>query len=286
MIDAYIFLSHSRIIDESLRWLIANKRADEAKTLVRKIAKFNKIDLNDILPLLQHDGKIVPFPIHQNPKEEKRENILTIARHKILLKTSFIMAFTWMTNAMTYFGLTLNSAQLAGNRFLNLFLYQVVEIFAMLTFLLIINRLKRRHVSMLFHGIAGVSLVISALLGSFKNYSDKFTTASVALSFLGKFGISASFSTIFLYTPELYPTNLRNIGIGIASSAGRIGGLLAPFSTLLTEYLEWGPGVVFGVCCISVTVLQHFLPESSGKEMPQTVQELKAWKRDKTTIIR
>ncbi|CAC5394093.1 SLC22A4_5 [Mytilus coruscus] len=83
------------IIDESLRWLIANKRADEAKTLVRKIAKFNKVDLNDILPLIQHDGKIDPFPIHQNPKEEKRENILTIARHKILLKTAFIMAFTW-----------------------------------------------------------------------------------------------------------------------------------------------------------------------------------------------
>lgn len=88
-------MSHSRIVDESLRWLIANKRADEAKTLVRKIAKFNKVDFNDILPLIQHNGDIDPRFIHQNPKEEKRENILTIARHKILLKTAFIMAFTW-----------------------------------------------------------------------------------------------------------------------------------------------------------------------------------------------
>lgn len=32
---------------------------------------------------------------------------------------------------------------------------------------------------------------------------------ALALSFAGKFGISGSFITIFLYTPEVYPTNLR-----------------------------------------------------------------------------
>lgn len=32
---------------------------------------------------------------------------------------------------------------------------------------------------------------------------------ALALSFAGKFGISGSFATIFLYTPEIYPTNLR-----------------------------------------------------------------------------
>lgn len=31
----------------------------------------------------------------------------------------------------------------------------------------------------------------------------------VALSLVGKFAISVSFGVIFLYTPELYPTNLR-----------------------------------------------------------------------------
>lgn len=41
--------------------------------------------------------------------------------------------------------------------------------------------------------------------------NSNFETASVVFSFIGKFGITGSFSTIFLWTPELYPTNLRYV---------------------------------------------------------------------------
>ncbi|KAJ8303935.1 LOW QUALITY PROTEIN: hypothetical protein KUTeg_017518 [Tegillarca granosa] len=60
-------------------------------------------------------------------------------------------------------------------------------------------------------------------------------TMSSVFTFIGKFGITASFSTIFLYTPELYPTNLRNSGIGIASAASRVGGMAAPYVSLLKQ---------------------------------------------------
>ena len=46
---------------------------------------------------------------------------------------------------------------------------------------------------------------------------------------LGKLGISGSFSIIYLYSGELFPTVVRTTGVGAGSMHARIGGLLAPF---------------------------------------------------------
>uniref|UniRef100_A0A0E0KUZ6 Major facilitator superfamily (MFS) profile domain-containing protein n=1 Tax=Oryza punctata TaxID=4537 RepID=A0A0E0KUZ6_ORYPU len=40
--------------------------------------------------------------------------------------------------------------------------------------------------------------------------------------------ISASFTIVYIYAPEIYPTSVRTTGIGVASSVGRIGGILCP----------------------------------------------------------
>ena len=45
----------------------------------------------------------------------------------------------------------------------------------------------------------------------------------------GKFGFTMAFSVVYIYTAELYPTVLRNIGIGMCSSAARIGSITAPY---------------------------------------------------------
>ena len=51
----------------------------------------------------------------------------------------------------------------------------------------------------------------------------------------GKYGITASLAVLVLYCGEIYPTNLRNEGLGLASTAGRIGGMLAPFTVYLVR---------------------------------------------------
>jgi hypothetical protein len=45
---------------------------------------------------------------------------------------------------------------------------------------------------------------------------------------IGKFGISASFSIIYVYSAEVFPTVVRNVGVGSGSMHARIGGLVAP----------------------------------------------------------
>ena len=41
--------------------------------------------------------------------------------------------------------------------------------------------------------------------------------------------ISAVYQVLFVYTPEVYPTNIRALGLGVCTTAGRIGAITSPF---------------------------------------------------------
>ena len=53
---------------------------------------------------------------------------------------------------------------------------------------------------------------------------------------IGKYGITASLAVLVLCAGEIYPTNLRNEGLGLASTAGRVGGMVAPFAVYLVSH--------------------------------------------------
>ena len=53
-------------------------------------------------------------------------------------------------------------------------------------------------------------------------------TLKTSLALIGKFGASAAFGTVCLYTAELYPTQIRSTAIGMCSMMARIGGFAAP----------------------------------------------------------
>lgn len=48
--------------------------------------------------------------------------------------------------------------------------------------------------------------------------SESMVTVSLVFTLIGKMAITGSFSTIFLFTPELYPTNLRYVSTGLLVS--------------------------------------------------------------------
>jgi hypothetical protein len=75
---------HSRILHESLRWLIANNRTKQARIEVNKIAKINKVKLDDVLPLLESENEMTSLTKSEEvPKEDSlyRENHRPAASH-------------------------------------------------------------------------------------------------------------------------------------------------------------------------------------------------------------
>jgi len=60
---------------------------------------------------------------------------------------------------------------------------------------------------------------------------------SNTISFVGKFFISGAYSFSYLISLELFPTSIRNFGLGVSSVMARIGGILCPF-VLITKGLS------------------------------------------------
>ena len=54
-------------------------------------------------------------------------------------------------------------------------------------------------------------------------------TGVAVMAFLGKIFATAAFNVMYIYTAELFPTEVRHIGFGICSSVGRISGIASTF---------------------------------------------------------
>ena len=52
---------------------------------------------------------------------------------------------------------------------------------------------------------------------------------AIVLAMVGKFCISASFAIIYVFSAELFPTVVRNVGVGSGSVFARVGGVVAPY---------------------------------------------------------
>ncbi|XP_064609235.1 organic cation transporter-like protein [Liolophura sinensis] len=205
----------------------------------------------------------------------KKYTVLDVIRSRRLLLTASVTCLGWIVNSLVYFGLTLASSKLAGDRFVNFALIAAVELPSGIISYLTMQRFGRKATIFIFDGIAGTTLIAAVALKEV--YGNGL--AVTALSITGKFGASAAFGSLFTYTPELYPTNLRSLGLGISSASARIGGMIAPFSLLVMKYYPWVPGTVFGSLSLVVCGLVLFLPETKDKELPQTIEEIEKWSK-------
>ncbi|XP_064619913.1 organic cation transporter protein-like [Lineus longissimus] len=213
------------------------------------------------------------------PKEgqKRRDNILTIFRHPKLRLYLAIMCALWFVNSLVYFGLSLSTADLAGNRYMNYFVSGLVEMIAYGQSYFVLKRFGRRIPLCIYHTIAGVGLVISIAIPAKTASGTDLTGLVICFNMIGKFGISASFGEVFLYAGELFPTNVRNTSMGVCSVAARVAGMLAPFSSLLMRKVFWLPGVIFGCLSVLVGLLALLLPETLGRPLPQNVEEMESW---------
>lgn len=85
---------------------------------------------------------------------------------------------------------------------------------------------------------------------------------------------------IFQFGGELYPTELRGIGIGLASFLGGVGLTIIPFINFLgTQWLVL-PIIVMGAFAIAGGLVTLKLPETLGAKLPQTIEEGELFGKD------
>ncbi|ESO84002.1 hypothetical protein LOTGIDRAFT_108526 [Lottia gigantea] len=255
-------------IPESTRWLVSKGRTKEAEKILRKAAKVNKVELPDEL----FDKDCL--------EKEPRVKIWEMFTSPVLVIRSFIIFSSWAVISMVYYGLNLNITNLSGNIHINFTISNIVEFLAYLSVFIFAERIGRKPIlcmSMLVGGAACVLSIFPVLYGNSAHY-----WITNGLSMIGKFGASAGFGVIYMFSAELFPTVLRNSSVGLCSVSARIGSMIAPYISdiLLKGELELAlPLIVFGICSVVAGLLALLLPETMNRNLPDTIEDAKSFGR-------
>ncbi|XP_034561796.1 solute carrier family 22 member 13-like [Notolabrus celidotus] len=248
------------VLPESARWLITQGRKEEAIKEVRKAAKIN--------------GRTVPEDLLDKLEVEdasKRGGMLDIFRLPYLRKRTLKMSFVWFGTNLIYDGLSLNVGNFGLDIYLTQLVFGLVEFPGRLCCLPLIQRFGRKiclAVLLFFGGAA--CLVILAI-------PRDCPVVVTVIAVLGKFATAASFTILYVYTAELYPTTLRQNGVGLNSMFARVGGILAPLVRLTAIYHYTIPMLIYGVIPIAAGGVSLLLPETLNVELQDHPEVILMW---------
>ncbi|XP_055954670.1 organic cation transporter protein-like [Patella vulgata] len=269
-VPTILLFSYWWLLPESPRWLLSKGRYKEAEEIIRKAAKVNQVDLPENL----FDKSSLETTADANISQ-----MFTTPR---LVAMSLIVFFNWFVASVTYFGLTLNVANLSGDVYLNFTIGNIAETIAYVLCIILLDRLGRKvlHCSvMLIGGLACLSTMFPVIYGN-----DSHLWITTVLSTIGKLAISAAYASIYIFTAELFPTTLRNTAMGSSSTCSQFGGMVSPYvadlGILIGGDLKTAlPLIVFGSICVIAGLLSLFLPETLNQKLPENVEDTKSLRR-------
>ncbi|XP_064915102.1 solute carrier family 22 member 7 isoform X2 [Columba livia] len=248
-------------VPESARWLIANSKVKQAHRHLLRCARMNGRKDFTISP-----EALRKMATDKNPGESY--SYISLFRTPVLRKISLCSGSVWFGVAFSYYGMSMNLTGFGLNMYLSQFVFGIIEIPAKMMMYVLVNRVGRRQSQ------AWTLILTGLCIGANIIIPKSFTSLRSVIAIMGKGLSEAAFTVVFLYTSELYPTVLRQNGMGYTCFMARIGGALAPLMFLLDEVWRSLPEVTYcgvAVFCGSVAFL---LPETLNKCLPEGIEDI------------
>ncbi|XP_038048377.1 organic cation transporter protein-like [Patiria miniata] len=251
------------VVPESPRWLISKGRFKEAEKIITKIAKVNgtKVPEN----LFESLENIQENETDPKSSSARRTTVLDLFRTPNIRKKTLVIFFNWFVTNMTYYGLSLSTSSLGIDDYVAAFVSGALEVPAALFNWFVMEKFGRRFSLSALFVSGGVFCLITTFV--------PLGAGRVAVAMIGKFAITAVFNHIYIYSSELYPTVIRGIGLGASSMVARVSGVLCPIILILGKYWQPLPLCVFGGSSVLAGMLSLMLPETLGRDMPDTIQD-------------
>lgn len=162
------------LIPESMHWLYTNHREHIAFKVCVQTAKYNKNygSIEEEHRYWKENIKKQEMQLMENSTESNTTSLWNIFedifKTSCLRKHVLIMACTWFTVAMAYYGVLFFMPTLTGDRHLNFILSGVIEFFVYLTMYFVLAKFGRRKPLMLYLCVNGLLLVIIAICSTYE----------------------------------------------------------------------------------------------------------------------
>lgn len=227
------------LVPESVRWLLISGRVDRAVQVLKRIARINGKRLSeksiDMMKLRYSADAIRKNSSvdKENSNHSMLQSLREIFRSKTLFCRFLFGCYQWITCCFSYYGLNLISTHIPGsNRYISFILVVSTEIPGIIIALPLMKRMKRRHLSFIFFLLAAIATITTPWI------PIEHSTIVLILFMIAKASISCALNVMYIYTAELWPTNLRMTILNSSSMIGRVGAMIAPLIAILVSKIE------------------------------------------------
>ncbi|ESW07870.1 hypothetical protein PHAVU_010G165500 [Phaseolus vulgaris] len=290
-----------KLTPESPRYLCLKGRTADAIEVLEKIARLNGRELPSGNLVSDHEIELQQI---DNPSEDAHllstttneiehpsgmdSNLGGISSLMMLLspklaRSTVLLWAVFFGNAFSYYGLVLLTTELNGHSkcmshklqteksqdvsYKSVFIASFAELPGLLLSAVAVDKLGRKL------SMSSMFFMCSIFLLPLVFYLPEGLTTG--LLFLARICITATFTIVYIYAPEMYPTSVRTTGVGIASAVGRIGGMICPLVAvgLVHGCHQTAAVLLFEVIALLSGICVMFLPiETMGQELRDSVQ--------------
>uniref|UniRef100_A0A8C0IE99 Major facilitator superfamily (MFS) profile domain-containing protein n=1 Tax=Bubo bubo TaxID=30461 RepID=A0A8C0IE99_BUBBB len=246
----FCFFLYSWWLTESARWLVMVGKSQRALKELRKVARING---------KKEEGDKLDIDVKGPGCGQQWRCPTDLAPHPPSFRFS---------TSFAYYGLAMDLQNFDFNIYVIQLVFGAVDIPAKLVSILTITFVGRRFTQSFALILAGLAILANILV------PRDLRTLRTALAVFGKGCLAASFNCVFLYTGELYPTVIRQTGMGLANTMARLGSITAPLVKMAGEVFPALPFIIYGVAPVVSGLVAIFLPETRDTALPETVEEV------------
>lgn len=236
-------------VPESPLYLLKEGRGDDAKRVLNQMLRANRkaelsSDLAITLPqATRSSGLLAP---------DLRRRTLLILGIWFLVSVSYYGVFTWMPAKLAGDGFGF----VRGYGFLVIVALAQLPGYALAAYGVETWGRRPTLIGFLLLSAAGCALFVGA--GS--------ATVIGASILLMSFALLGTWGALYAFTPELYPTELRGTGMGVAGAMARLGGLLAPSAVALVIAQSFATAIALFAALLLVAAVAAFLIDAETRQ--------------------
>ncbi|XP_015754015.1 PREDICTED: synaptic vesicle 2-related protein-like [Acropora digitifera] len=155
-----------------------------------------------------------------------------------------------------------NCKQLDYEDYANYLIVMSGDILGLLFIFVMVDRIGRKMVQLV--AFVGSAIFLAALF-----ICTRSITATTMFLYGSRLFISIADMCGYVYTPEVYPTSMRGIGLGACSGAGRIGCMITPFvaMVLMPQSILLSLSLYSGISVLGIITVYLLPIETKGRAL-------------------